>query len=158
MAIDETTASKRPSAGSGSVRSCSTKLDALVAGEALARGVEHERREVETQAEHRGALGLQEGQQTAVAGAEVEDARGPARHVVEQDALSLGAVAVLVGAPEIAADVLGGRPLRCGHALTLRTRARRVGACAPRPAGTPRPPAGPAVRLDGTVPSAVTYR
>ena len=108
------------------------ELDALVAGEALARGVEHECGEVEAHAGHRGAVGLEEGEQPPVTGAEVEDARGPAGHVIEQDTLPLEAARVLVCSRKVAADVLAAGPLRCGHPPTLRTRARRLGAWAPR--------------------------
>jgi hypothetical protein len=95
-------------------------LDALVVGEALARRVEHEGREVEADAEHPRAVGLEQGEQAAVAGAEVEDARGAAGHVVEQDALALRAPRVLARQAQVAMDVLGGRPLLGGHGRTLR--------------------------------------
>jgi hypothetical protein len=61
-------------------------------------------------------VGLEHREQAPVAGAEVEDARGAARHVLEQDALALRAARVLVGPRQVAADVLGGRPLLGGHA------------------------------------------
>jgi hypothetical protein len=95
-------------------------LDAFVAREALARRAEHEVGEVEPDAEHPRTVGPEQREQAPVAGAEVEDARRAAGDVVEQDALALGAPRVLVRARQVAADVLGGRPLLGGHGRTLR--------------------------------------
>jgi hypothetical protein len=80
------------------------ELDPLVAGEPLARLAEHEIGEVETHARHLRTLALEQGEQSAVAGTQVEDAPSLERHVLEQDALSLEAMRELVGSIEIATD------------------------------------------------------
>jgi hypothetical protein len=63
---------------------------------------------------------LEQGEQTPVAGTEVEDSMSLLRHLSEQDALSLGAVREAIGAVEIPLGMLGGRPLIGGHAVIIR--------------------------------------
>ncbi len=105
MANDETTASKRPSGGSGSARSCSAS-SMRASSAKRSRCPEHQLGEVDSHAGHLGTIGLQEGEQTPVARAEVEHATNPPRHVLEQNALSLQPVRELVRAGEVALDVL----------------------------------------------------
>ena len=61
---------------------------------------------------HVAAVVLQQGEQAAVAGAEVEDARGFASDLLEQHALSLGAARMLLCPASVAIDVRGGLPFR----------------------------------------------
>jgi hypothetical protein len=90
-------------------------LHAVVTGEALARRVEHDLGEVEAHAERLGAIRQEQGEQPAVARAEVEDATGVTRNEVEEDALPLGTARKLVRPVEIVINVLGAGPLLARH-------------------------------------------
>lgn len=93
------------------------ELDALHRGEPLARCTEHEPGEVEADAKHLRAIGLEKGEQAAIARAEIEDATSVARHLFKQNALPLYTMRKLVRATEVATDpLLVGRPLLAGHA------------------------------------------
>jgi hypothetical protein len=77
----------------------------------------HQLGEVKANTNHFRAVNLEQGQQTPVPGAEVEDATSIARHVLEQDTLALAPMGKLVRATEIAIDFpLVARPLLPGHA------------------------------------------
>ena len=144
MAIDETTASKRPSGGQRLGEVVLDELDARVAGEALARGPEHQLGEVDAHADHLGTIGLQEGEQTPVARAEVEDATSPARHVLEQNALSLERGAGTRPRGRGSGGRARGRPLLAGHVRPfpqlISTHAGKATAAIRRPVASRRPP------------------
>jgi hypothetical protein len=95
------------------------ELDALVVGEALACRFEHELREVEADTMYLAAIDPEKGEQTTVARPEVEDATSLARHLLDQDALSLRAARRGVRSGQVALGVLGGRPLLSCHAPML---------------------------------------
>ena len=115
MANEETTASKRPSSGSGWARSCSISSMRSSPPNRSRAASEHELGRIEAHADHLGPVGPQEREQAAVAGPEVEDPAGAAGDVLEQHALALGAVRELVGPGEVAIDVLRFAPLLGGH-------------------------------------------
>lgn len=92
------------------------ELDALVAGEALASRLEHGLGKVKADTKRLVAIDPEKGEQAAVARPEVEDATNVARHMLEQDVLSLRATRILVGPAEITMNMLGGRPFLSGPA------------------------------------------
>ena len=122
MAKDETTASKRPSAGSGSARSCPTSSTRPSSAKRSRAAYQHRLGEIEAHAEHLAAVDPEEGEQPPVARPKVEDAPGVAGHLLEQDALSLCAVRIGVGPGEVAQRVFRGRPFLGGHARILAAR------------------------------------
>jgi len=85
--------------------------DQRVAGEALARGRQQRRREVERDGLGLRAVDLQQRQQPPVAGAQVEDPLHITRHQLQQARLALGAVRHLVGARQVGQRVLGIGPV-----------------------------------------------
>jgi hypothetical protein len=95
--------------------------------------LEHELGEVKAHTEHLAATGPQKGEQAAVARPQVEDATSVARHMLEQDALSLGAARGVVGPGEIPTDMLGGGPFLGGQA-SLSASSPEGGGSAPVPA------------------------
>jgi len=97
------------------------ELDAFVAGEALAGRVEHELGEVQAHPVHAGPVDLEQGEQAAVAGSEVEDAARVARHLLGQHALSLRTVPDAVGQREVPVNVRSGGPFLGGHRRHGRT-------------------------------------
>ncbi len=107
------------------------ELDVLVVREALACRPEHELGEVKTHAEHFAVINLEKGEQAAVARAEVEDAPSVARHMLEQDALSLCPAWILIRPAEIPTDMLGGRPFLGGHAFQYEPASSRSRQVAP---------------------------
>ena len=86
------------------------QLDPLIAGEAVARRLEHDVGEVEPDPANVRAITHEQGQEATVARPEVEHATHFARHVVEQDALALSSAREFVGSAETAIDVLSGGP------------------------------------------------
>lgn len=158
MAIDETTTSKRPSAGELVGKVVAHEIHAVVVRKALACRLEHELGEVDAHTKHFGSIDLEKGEQPPVARPEVEDATSISRHVLEQDALSLCAARIAVRPAEIALNVLGGRPFPGGHAFhyhaiptagphrcSPRCVLREIRASV-RPAGLPVAPSGPRIR------------
>ena len=105
--------------GQRDVEVVSDDLDQGVTGEALPRRLEHRRREVEADGPHPRPVDLEEGEQPAAAGAEVEDARDVAGDQVEQDGLPLGAVGDAVGARQVGEGMLARGPLVRAHAGTV---------------------------------------
>jgi len=103
---------KAPERGQRFSQVVADELDPLVPGEALACRREHQLGEVNADTAHVAAVVLQQGEQAAVAGAEVEDARGFASDLLEQHALSLGAARMLLCPAAVAIDVRGGLPFR----------------------------------------------
>ena len=91
MANDEMMVSKRPSAGSGSDKSCWTSSTRSSPTKRL-RAVEHDLGEVETHTMHLRMACLEHGEQTPIARTEVEDPANIPRHLFEQDALPFGPV------------------------------------------------------------------
>ena len=98
------------------------EFDSILAVEPLPGRGEHDLGEVETDALHLRALAPQEIEQPAVAGPDVEDPTGVARHVLEQDALPLSPARKLIRPPQVVIDVLGVRPLLGVHGVNYRGR------------------------------------
>ena len=93
------------------------ELDAFLAVESLPRRGEHDLGEVETDAEHPGALAPQESEQAPVAGPDVEDASGVRGDLFEQDALALGAAGKAIRPLQVMLDVRAVRPLLGMHGV-----------------------------------------
>ena len=109
------------------------QLDPLIAGEAVACGVEHDVGEVEPDPAKVRPITHEQGQEATIARPEVEDAAHFARHVVEQDALALSSAREFVGSAEVSIDVLSGGPFLGVHGSIIgrggvlqRTRPRRA--------------------------------
>jgi hypothetical protein len=91
------------------------ELDPLVVGEALMCRLEHGLGEVKADTKHLRATNSEQSEQATVARAEVEDPTSVARHVLEQDAVSVSTTWIPIRPAKIAADVLGVGPLLRGH-------------------------------------------
>jgi hypothetical protein len=89
----------------------SHKLDAPLVREPFACGLEHRLGDVEPHADAVGSVLPQQGEQASIASAEVEDAPCVARHVIEQDPLTLGPVRERIRASEVAQGMLRVPPL-----------------------------------------------
>jgi hypothetical protein len=93
-------------------------LDTLIAGEALARRVEHDPREVNADTNDLRATLLQKPEQTAVAGPKIQNTTSLI-NMLEQNTLSLGAVRESIRPVQITQDMLRGRPLVGRHAFII---------------------------------------
>ncbi len=89
----------------------SHELDATLVCEPLACGLEHRLGDVETHAGAVWSVRSQQGEQASIPRAKIEDSAGVARHVLEQDALTLGAVRQRVRTGEVAQRMLWVPPL-----------------------------------------------
>ena len=116
MANEETTASKRPEVGSGWARSWPISSIRSSPAKRSRAASEHQLGGVQAHAGHRGPVGLQKGEQAAVAGPEVEDPAGAAGDLLEQHGLALGPMGELVGPGEVAVDVV--RRLHSSEAIS----------------------------------------
>ena len=74
-------------------------LDPLVAREAPVSAFEHRRRKIDSKPRRLREANQNEGQQSAIAAAEIENPRRTLRDTVEQSALALGTVRNFVGPP-----------------------------------------------------------
>ena len=84
---------------------------ARLIGESIASRRQHRLGKVEAHTEAVGSVAPQQPQQPSIAGTQVEDPSGVARDMIEQDALTLGAVRKRVGPGEVAQRVLRVLPL-----------------------------------------------
>jgi hypothetical protein len=100
---------------------------------AIPRGSEHRLRAVEPHPDKMGAVALQQGQEAPVARTKVEYSTDVARDVIKQHLLALTPPRELVGAVQVAPNVLGGGPFLGWHATIIRHRTPRTrsgnGAC-----------------------------
>lgn len=118
MANDEMMVSKRPSAGSGSDKSCWTSSTRSSPTKRL-RAVEHDLGEVEAHTMHLRMACLEHGEQTPIARTEVEDPANIPGHLFEQDALPFGPVRELVRPAQVASHAVAVGPLLAGHAVSM---------------------------------------
>jgi hypothetical protein len=93
--------------------------DTPVVEEPLARRPEHGLGKVEAHTVYPGAIAQEGAEQPPIARPEVEDAPGVARHLLEQDTLSLCAVRIGVSPGEVAQRVFRVLPFLGGHARIL---------------------------------------
>ena len=96
------------------------ELDAVLAGEALACGGEHQLGEVDADPGGLGPAGEEIGEHAAVASPKVEDPDGAAGNDVVEDALPFRPAGELAGALEVVLDVVGGGPFLGGHTAKYR--------------------------------------
>jgi len=87
------------------------QLDATLVCEPLPCGLEHWLGDVQTDADAVGPVQPQQGEQASIARAEVQDLPGVARHVIEQDALTLATVRQPIGTSKVAQRVFWVAPL-----------------------------------------------
>ena len=96
-------------------------LHPLVAREAPVGAFEHRRRKIDSKSRRLREANQNEGQQSAIAAAEIENPRRTLRDTVEQNAFTLGTVRNFVGQREITGCVaLFGPLVHVGHALLVR--------------------------------------
>jgi hypothetical protein len=109
------------------------QFDATLVREPLMCGLEHWLGDIETNADAVGSGQPQQGEQASVPRAEVQDSPRVARHVIEQDALTLAAVRQPVGRSRASDPLIGRRGASAGR--TTRGRASEGGRTAPAPGG-----------------------
>src|SRR5207253_3082068 len=91
------------------------ELNLLLALEACPRGIEHHLRDIESDATETRAVALQHGKQPPVPGAEFEHPSDVGGNVLNQHAISLGSARELIGALQVATNVVSGAPFPSGH-------------------------------------------